>query len=78
MDDAKREMLLALYEARQAIEEEIATNTRNHMQTLESALAPLHKQSEVLDRQMNDLLGEQWSWIEGRFAADGLPELMNS
>ena len=78
MDDTKREMLRALYEARQAVEEEITTKTRNHMQTLDVALAPLRKQSDVLARQMNELLGEQWSWIEGQFAADGLPELMNS
>lgn len=73
-----REMLLALYEARQAVEEEIATKTSNHMRDLDLALAPLRQQSEVLDRQMNELLGEQWSWIEGQFAADGLPELINS
>ena len=73
-----RETLRALYEARRAIEEEIASKTRNHMQTLDVALAPLRHQSEVLDRQMNELLGEQWSWIEGRFAADGLPELFAS
>jgi hypothetical protein len=73
-----REMLRALYEARQAVEEEIATKTSNHMRDLDLALAPLRQQSEVLDRQMNVLLGEQWSWIEGQFAADGLPELINS
>ena len=78
MNDERREMLLALYEARQSVDEEIATKTRNHMQTLDAALDPLRNQSEILDRQMNALLGEQWSWIEGQLAADGLPELMNS
>lgn len=73
-----RERLRALYEARQSVEEEIATKTHNHMRTLDVALGPLRHQSEVLDRQMNELLGEQWSWIEGQFAADGLPELFNS
>ena len=78
MNDERREMLLALYEARQSVDEEIATKTRNHMRDLDLAIAPLRQQSEVLDRQMNELLGEQWSWIEGQLAADGLPELMNN
>jgi hypothetical protein len=70
-----RRKLKELYEDREAIRTQMTALCVEHNARLEAALKPLGDQAADLDIAMSRLLGQDWSWIEGKFDADGLPLL---
>ena len=74
MGDVRRK-LKELYEDREALRAQMTALCVEHNARLEAALKPLGERCADLDIAMTRLLGPDWSWIEGKFDADGLPLL---
>jgi uncharacterized coiled-coil DUF342 family protein len=71
-----RQRLKELYEQREAIGARITELHRRFDDLRDDAIRPLSDQCEKLDNEMTALVVEaNATWIEGRMADDGLPDL---
>jgi hypothetical protein len=78
MDDDKRRQLKELYERRRVIEAQTSALWSKFNALREEALEPMQAGAEALDAEMNTLLGETYSWMEGDFDEAGLPVVFKS
>jgi len=74
MSPEKKQTLKQLYEQRNEIGAMIAQKRAD----FESSMEPFWAQAEDLDVRMNNLLGEEHVWIEGKFDDDGLPVIIDA